>query len=150
MKKLIIFLAMLFLSCGETIIAPPDVYYLLTDGDLATYEVGHIQLQFNFAAITGKEIMVINGNDRAIGVYITIEGNDAVVVFSDSWIGGLKSHTQEAVFYEDERLYVRIVVYKSLGGAIQTFIASLGEGFLDKLNDTWIETEYEQIIVLQR
>ncbi|MBL7021888.1 hypothetical protein ISR92_00970 [Patescibacteria group bacterium] len=147
--RALILIVVLFMSCQEA--APePDIYYLTTDNNVGVYEIGHIEIEFDFGAITGKQVSVINGNDRAIGVYITEYGNDAVVVFSDSWIGGMKTKTQEAVFYEDEELLVEIVVYKSLGGAIQTFISSLGEGFFSELNDSWIETTYEQVIILQQ
>ncbi len=146
MKQIFFLLLIIFfIGCqkeGDTILS------ISTENGIARYEVGHVEIVFDFEAMTGQTISVTNGNDRAIGVYINDYEEDSIIIFSDSWIGGLDSHAQEAVFYEDEVLRVRIVVYRSLGGAIQIFIQNLTNAFWEDLNDTWIEHEYDELILL--
>jgi len=124
------------------------IFSISTENGIARYEVGHVEITFDFEAMTGQTISVTNGNNRAIGVYITNYEEESIIIFSDSWIGGLDSQSQEAVFDEDEVLRVRVVVYRSFGGAIQTFIQNLTNNFWEDLNDTWIEHEYDELILL--
>ncbi|MCR4280303.1 MAG: hypothetical protein NUV82_02670 [Candidatus Komeilibacteria bacterium] len=135
----------------EDLVAPQSetIIIVYSSDSIAVYEVGHIQLLFNFKNLTARSITITNGNDRAIGVDIRDRGNAGIVILSDSWIGGGKSVTKQAVFYENQEIAVRLVVYKSMSQTISDFIAALGDGFWDKLEDTWVDIKYERNLIIK-
>jgi len=94
--------------------------------------------------------MVINGNDRAIGIFVADNGNRSEIIYSDSWLSGGKSKSQAASFYDGQEIYLRVVVYRSLSDAIRIFIESLGPDFFDHLNDVWMEDVDDEIFTLKR
>lgn len=111
--------------------------------------VGNVQIIFDFNG--NKNITVKNENARAVGVYVVKDNQEDVVLFSDAYIGATKSSTQSGVhFAYGWELRVTVVKYKEAVDAFASFLDALGSGFLDKLDDFWIEVRYEQVVVIMK
>jgi len=123
---------------------------LQSDEDVATYRLLNVETRFIFDTIRGNQLMIINGNDRAIGIFFSDNSNRSEVIYSDSWLGGGKSVAQAASFDDGQEIYLRVVVYRSLSDAIRVFIESLGPDFFGQLNDVWIEDVDEAVFTLER
>jgi len=145
MKHKIVFLlvSLIVVGCEKNIINVPA-----TDGIAILPRVGNVQIMLDFNG--NKSITVKNENARAVGVYVTKDNQTDVVLFSDAYIGATKSSNQTGVHFEyGWELRVTVVKYKDLAGSVIAFLDALGAGFLDQLDNFWIEERYEQVIVVQ-
>lgn len=123
---------------------------LQSDEDVATYRLLNMEIRFIFDTIRGNQLMIINGNDRAIGIFLTDNTNHSEIIYSDSWLSGGKSVAQAASFHDGQEIYLRVVIYRSLSDVIVVLIQSLGPGFFDDLQDVWIEDVDEAVFTLER
>ena len=148
MKTLItLFVGVLFFNCGKDI----KVVTPTTEGIARLPRIGNVEIILDFNAIGGKSVSVSNGNDRAIGVYITKDDEPSIIVFSDGYVGKRGSSTHRGANFEyGWELRVTVVIYRNLAGAIEAFLDALGADFLDHLQDIWIEERYEQVVVVKR
>ncbi len=72
-------------------------------------------------------------------------------MFSDGWIGRRNSSTHRGVNFEfGWKLKVTVVVYNSVGEGFAAFPDALGPGFLDRINEIWIQEKHEVVVVLKK
>jgi len=138
------FISLFLFGCGgDTTILPAP------SGIVRLPAAGNVEILLDFEGITGKKIVVTNGNDRTVGVSIVKDDDPSIIVFSDGWIGkrGVSARAG-ANFDFGWRLRVTTVIYKDLGASVESFLDSLGATFLDDLKDFWIEKRYEQVVLV--
>ncbi|MDD5341720.1 MAG: hypothetical protein PHI73_00045 [Patescibacteria group bacterium] len=131
-------------GCGEKEVLRP-----CSDTDVTVKKIGNVELQFNFGTIAGKTITFINGNDRAIGLYVVDHVEPSIVVLSDSYTGSRGMDIKPATFRYGQELDITVVIYKTIGGTVVSLIEALGADFLDKLSDAWVEQRFTATIELQ-
>ncbi len=142
LKKFFLALAVLFISCQQ-------ITEVVSDNEVSGFIVGNVELKFDFDTILGKVIYWLNGNDRAIGIYITDNQDPGKIILSDSWTGGLKPDINRAVFSSGQEMRVTIIIYKDVNAIIKSFIQSLSGNFLQDIQDSWIERQMTTVIKLQ-
>lgn len=107
--------------------------------------VGNVTITLDFQ--TGA-VTVINGNDRGVGVRIE-RADGPGIVFSDSWIGKHDASAHVSHFEHGWRIKITVIIYHSWVEAISAVIEALGENFLNSLQDIWVYSRTEQIVVIQ-
>lgn len=151
------FIIFLLGSCvkKETIINPP-VQVNLTDANQdgvwhvgADSILGNVDVWFIPNTMQGSAIWLINGPGRAVGFDVTNAEDRSTVYFGDGYTAAGKHKAETGTTIPVRRwVYVRIVVYRTLSGAIAAFLDALGPGFFDELQDVWIEEIYEAEVYL--
>jgi hypothetical protein len=141
-------LVSLLTSCQNPV-EQPDVYYLSTETEIITHDVGNVFIEFIFSEDIPNHITVRNSNGLAIGVKITNSANESMVLFSDGWIGRNVFETQSSIFEKGDELFAQVIVYNGFGATLQAIIDGFGGEFLSDLSDSYVSARYEQIIILQ-
>ncbi len=142
-KKITLLVMMLILvSCQQI------TEVVSSDDQVGSFIVGNVELKFDFDTILGKVIYWLNGNDRAIGIYITDNKDEGKIILSDSWTGSLKPDINRAVFSANQEIKVTIIIYKDVNSIIKSFIQSLSGNFLENIQESWIEKKIETVIKL--
>ncbi|MDP2586841.1 MAG: hypothetical protein Q8P32_03660 [Candidatus Komeilibacteria bacterium] len=114
--------------------------YRIPSGEL----LGNVDLLLIKSTMQGDAIWLINGPARAVGLDITNAENRSIYYFGEGYTGAGNNHPATGTTLPlNTRIYVRLVVYRTLPGGVIFFLQSIGQGFFDHLEDSWVEAVFE-------